>query len=396
LPNALLQILLVTGTNLRTIPQRRGASLAAMVGVAGVVAVMVAVLSIGEGFERTLATTGDAETVIVMRGGTDTEMNSALSLEATRIIADAPGVLRTDGQPVASAEVFVIVGLPKKSTGTDANVPLRGVQIAAFDVRPRIEIVEGRRFEPGRNELIAGIGAAEAFAGLALGNTLRFGENDWTVVGVFSAGGSLPESELWCDAKVLGPAYKRGDVFQSVYARLESVDAFSAFKDALTADPRLDVQVEPERDYYAEQSRTVTTLVRVLGVLVAVLMGAGALFGAINTMYSAVASRAREIATLRALGFGGIPVVISVLAESLLLAALGGGVGALAAYLAFNGFRAATINWDSFSQVTFAFAVTPELMLQGLAYSLALGLIGGLFPAVRAARQPVAIALRQL
>ena len=394
--NALLQIVLVAWVNLRTVPQRLGASLAAMVGVAGVVAVMVAVLSIGEGFRQTLANTGDDATVIVLRGGTDTEMNSILALDSTRIIADAPGVLRSDGVPVASAEMFVIVDLKKQSTGTDANVPLRGVQETAFDVRPGVRIVEGRRFESGRNEVIVGIGAAEAFSGVEIGNELKFGNSMWTVVGHFSAEGTLPESELWADVKVVGPAYMRGETFQSVYARLESAAAFQSFKDTLTSDPRLDVKVEHEAEYYAGQSRYITLLVQTLGLLVAVVMGLGALFGAFNTMYSAVAARTREIATLRAIGFGAGPVVISVLAESLLLASVGAVVGAAGAFFAFNGYRAATLNWDTFSQVTFGFAVTPELMLLGIVYALILGTIGGLFPAIRAARLPVATALRAL
>jgi putative ABC transport system permease protein len=265
MPNALVQLFLVSWTNIRTIPQRRGSSLAAMAGIAGVVAVMVAVLSIGEGFKQTLATTGDAQTAIVMRGGTDTEMNSAIGLDNTRIIADAPGVLRDADGPVASAEILVLVDLNKRSTGTKANAPLRGVGQGAYAVRPRVEIVAGRRFEPGRNEIIAGIGAVETYNGLEVGSGLRFGSSEWTVVGHFSAAGTLPESELWCDARVLGPAYMRGNVFQSVYARLESAAAFTPFKDALTSDPRLDVKVERETDYYAEQSRTLTTLVRVLG-----------------------------------------------------------------------------------------------------------------------------------
>jgi len=396
MPNPLLQVFIVTWTNLRTVHQRLGASLAAMVGVAGVVAVMVTVLSIAEGFRQTLAGTGDDATVIVMRGGTDTEMNSALNTESMKIIADAPGIRRVDGRSLASAEIYVLVDRPKKGTGGAANVPLRGVQETAFEVRPNVKVVEGRRFEPGRNEIIAGIGAVEAFEGLDVGSTLRIGNESWTVVGSFEAGGTLPESELWADVKVLGPTYMRFTTVQSVYARLESPEAYTTFKDALTSDPRLDVQVERESDYYAGQSEMLTTLVRVLGIFIAMLMGIGALFGAINTMYSAVSARAREIATLRALGFGGIPVALSVLTESLVLAAAGGAVGAVCAFLVFNGYRAATLNWDTFSQVTFAFAVTPELMLQGVVYSLALGVVGGMFPALRAARQPVASALRQL
>jgi putative ABC transport system permease protein len=394
--NALLQILLVTAVNIRTVPQRLGASLSAMVGVAGVVAVLVAVLSIAEGFQRTLATTGDERSVIVMRGGTDTEMNSALSLEATRIIADAPGILRVGDKSAASAELFVIVDLAKKSTGTVANVPLRGVQEMAFAVRPQVHIVAGRAFEPGRNEIIVGIGAVEEFSGLEIGNQLLFGDSRWTVVGHFEAAGSLPESELWVDAKVLGPAYMRGQTFQSVYARLESPEAFATFKDALTADPRLDVKVEREPDYYAGQSRFITLLVRFVGFSVALIMGLAALFGAVNTMYSAVAARTREIATLRAMGYSGGPVAVSVLFESLLIAALGAVAGAVVAYAIFNGFRAATLNWNTFSQVTFAFAVTPPLMGLGILYALLLGLAGGLFPAMRAARMPVAAALREL
>jgi putative ABC transport system permease protein len=323
-------------------------------------------------------------------------MNSALEIESAKIIADAPGILRRDGRPLASAEIYVLVDRPKKGTGGDANVPLRGVQEAAFEIRPKVRIVEGRRFESGRNEIIAGIGAAGAFEGLEVGSRLRLGNEDWTVVGNFEAGGTIPESELWADVKVLGPTYMRFTTVQSVYARLESAEAYTAFKDALTSDPRLDVLVDRESDYYAGQSEMLTTMIRVLGMFVALLMGVGALFGAINTMYSAVSTRSREIATLRALGFSGIPVALSVLTESLVLAAGGGAVGAACAFVTFNGFRAATLNWDTFSQVTFAFAVTPELMLQGVAYSLILGLIGGLFPALRAARRPVASALRQL
>ncbi len=391
----LSQTALITLMFLRTIPQRLGASLAAAFGVAGVVAVMVAVLSIAEGFRATLAQTGSTGNALVLRSGSDSELSSTLSFEATRIIADGPGVSQGPEGPVASAETFVIVDLPMRSTGTEANVPLRGVQPAAFDVRGNIEIVEGRRFEPGRNEIIAGTGARQAFSGLDLGSKLRLGGSDWTVVGVFSAGGSLSESELWCDVNVLQPAYRR-TLFQSVYVKLESPDRFDEFKDALTADPRVRVKVMREDEYYASQSELLSAVVTGLGTLVALLMGIGAVFGAINTMYSAVAARSREIATLRALGFGGGPVVVSVLVESMLLALAGGVVGGVGAYLAFNGYRAATLNWQSFSQVVFTFQVTPRLLLQGLVTSLLMGLVGGLLPAIRAARVSVAVALREL
>jgi putative ABC transport system permease protein len=392
----LSQLLALVGVNLRTLGQRRGSALSTIVGVACVVAVFVIVLSIGEGFRATMAATGRPDSALVLRGGSDSEMMSGLQIDATRIIADAPGVARSAAGPQSSAELFVVVDLPKRSTGTDANVPLRGVQPAAFAVRKDFKIIAGRRFEPGRNEIIVGRGAAEQFAGLDLGRTLRWGENQWTVVGVFTDGGSLSESEIWCDARVLQPAYRRGNTFQSVHALLQSPAAFTSFKDALTQDPRLDVKVVRENEYYAGQSEALTTLIRILGGFITVLMALGAIFGALNTMYNAVASRTREIATLRALGFGRSPVVFSILAESLVIALIGAVIGGAVAYFGFNGFQTSTLNWQSFSQVAFAFKVTPTLLVVGIVIALAIGLIGGLLPAIRAARLPVATALREL
>ena len=390
------QVATVIGLNLRTIGQRRGASLAAAVGVAGVVAVFVTTLSIAEGFRRTLMSGASPDTAIVMRSGSDSEMMSGLQRETTRIIAEKPGVARSARGPMASAELYVVADIPKRSTGTDANVPLRGVQPAAFDVRNEVKIVQGRRFEPGRSEVIVGKAAAAEFAGLDLNSKLHFGQSEWTVVGIFTADGSVAESEIWCDVGVLQPAYRRGETFQSIYAKLESPAAFDTFKDNLTRDPRLDVKVIRQADYYAEQTRTLYGFITGLGFLIAALMAVGAVFGALNTMYSAVSNRTREIATLRALGFRGGPVVISVLAESLLLALAGGLLGAAIAYFVFNGYQTATMNWSSFSQVAFSFAVTPRLLVLGMIWSLAMGLIGGLFPAIRAARLPVATALREL
>jgi putative ABC transport system permease protein len=392
----LTQVVSVSWLNLRTLKERRASSLVAAFGIAGVVGVLVAVLSIAAGFRATMAGTGSPDTVIVLRAGSDTEMVSGLLREQTRIIADAPGVLRTPDGPAASPELFVVVNLPKKSTGTDANVPLRGVEPAAFTVRDDLKITAGRRFEPGKNEIIVGSGAALAFAGVDLGSQLKLGDNVWTVVGFFSAGGTVPDSELWTDAKVLQPAYRRGDTFQSVYAKLESPAAFDKFKDALTSDPRLNVKVVRESDYYTEQSQALVRLVTVLGLLIAVPMGVGAVFGALNTMYTAVSARTREIATLRALGFKASPVVLSVLAESLLLALVGGLVGGGLAWILFDGFHASTLNFQSFSQVTFAFDVTPGLLTAGILYAMFMGFVGGLFPAIRAARLPVATALREL
>jgi len=393
--NWLGQIASLTHFNLKTIWDRTGSTAAALFGIAGVVAVLVAVLSIAQGFRHAMTVSGSPDTAIVLRSGADSEMMSGLGGPTTRIIAEMEGVARGVEGPLASAELFVVINLPKRNTGTDANVPLRGVEPPAFEVRNEMEIVQGRLFQWGRNEVIVGAGAALEFEGLELGSKLQLGRNEWTVVGIFTANGGIAESEIWTDAAVLQPAYRRGNSFQAVYAKLESPGAFQAFKDRLTTDPRLNVQVVRQPDYYAEQSTMVTNLITGLGTLVAGLMGVGAVFGALNTMYTAVSSRTREIATLRALGFGGTPVVISVLLESLVLSLVGGSLGAGLAYVAFDGFRAATINWQSFSQVAFAFDVTPALLIQGILFAALIGLAGGLFPAIRAARMPVATALRE-
>jgi putative ABC transport system permease protein len=394
--NWLSQIVSVTLFNLRTIPERKGAALAAAVGIAGVVAVFVGVLSIAEGFRAAMTVSGADDVAVVLRSGADNEMTSSLTREEARLIADGPGLARTADGPLASAELFVIINMPKRSTGTDANVPFRGVQMAALSVRNDFKIVEGRRFEAGRNEVIVGAGAARSFAGLDVGQKIRIGQNEWDVVGIFSGGSGAAESEIWTDAAVLQPAYHRSDSFQSVSAKLSSPAAFHQFKDALTTNPQLKVKVLRQAEFLAEQSTMLTTFIRGIGFFIAAMMALGALFGALNTMYSAVAARTREIATLRALGFGSVPVVLSILFESLTLALIGGTVGAVAAYLAFDGFKTATINWQTFSQIAFAFTVTPQLLISAIIWATMIGLIGGLFPAIRAARLPVAAALRQM
>jgi putative ABC transport system permease protein len=394
--NWLSQIISITKFGLMSLPRRRGAVAATVIGIAGVVAVLVGVLSIAAGFRRAMVSSASADSAIVLRGGADSEMVSGFGREETRLIADSPGVARNAQGVLASAELFVIINLPKRSTGTDANVPLRGVETAAVAVRDQMKFVEGRMFQWGRNEVVVGVGVAHEIAGLEIGSTIQVGRAAWPIVGVFSCGGGVAESEIWTDAKVLQAAYQRGDSFQSVSARLESAGAFQQFKDALTSNPRLNVKVVRQSDYYAEQSETLTRLITTLGVLIAGLMAIGAVFGALNTMYSAVAARTREIATLRALGFGSGAVVMAVMIESLVLALAGGAAGAVLAYAAFNNFRAATMNWQSFSQVTFAFAVTPALLVQGVVWATAIGLIGGLLPAIRAARMPIAAALREL
>lgn len=389
------QLAAVTRFSLGSIPQRAGSVGAAVFGIAGVVAVLVGTLSIAEGFRRALTSSAEPDLALVMRSGSDSESVSFLSGEEARIVADAPGLRRDAGGTLASAELLVIINLPKRSTGTDANVLIRGVPPAAFRVRDRVRITAGRAFAPGRNEIIVGEGAAGQFSGLDPGDTLQLGRSQWRIVGRFTAGGGAAESELWTDAFALQTAYQRGNSYQSVLARLESPAAFDAFKTALSRDPRLNVKVLRQEDYYAEQSRVVYNLITGLGSLIAGLMGLGAVFGALNTMYSAVAARTREIATLRALGFGNGPVVLAVLAEALLLALAGGTLGGTLAYLAFDGYRTATMNWQSFSQVAFAFSVTPALLVRGIAYATFIGFLGGLFPALRAARLPVVTGLRE-
>ena len=388
------QVAALIDFNIRSLPGRKGAAIAAMFGIAGVVAVFVGVLSIGQGFRRAMISTGSPDTALVLRSGADSEMTSILQREEARIVADAPAVAKQDGNALVSPELYVIVNLPKKSTGTDANVAVRGVEPPAFGVRPDLRIIEGRPFEWGRNELIVGIGAQTEFRGLDVGTDVTFGSTKWRVVGAFEANGGLNESEIWTDAAVLAPVYRRGPTYQTLVVKLASPGSYQQFKDALTADPRLNVRVVREVDYYAEQSRAMTLLITGLGGIITVLMAVGAIFGALNTMYTAVAARAREIATLEALGFGSSPVVVSVLIESMLLALAGGLIGALGAWAAFDGYRAATLNWQTFSQVTFGFDVNATLLITGIACALVIGFIGGLFPAIRAARLPIATALR--
>ena len=392
----LSQTLAITAMTLRSIPQRLGSSVVAIIGIAGVVVVFTSVLSIAEGFRSAMRGTGDPRTVIVMRSGSDTEMTSGLSGEEARLVTEAPGIESGPEGVRASPELFAIIAVPLSRSGTDANVPLRGVSPAALQVRPQIRIAEGRMFRTGTSEIVVGRAASRQFQGVSVGSTVRSGKTSWQVVGIFDADGSVAESELWCDARVLQNAYARGNSFQSVYLRLATVDSLQQLKDALTTDPRLNVTVLREPDYYAQQSQVLQSIIRTIGIGIGVLMGLGAIFGAVNTMYSAVASRSREIATLRALGFGSTPVVLSVLGEALLLSVIGGSIGGLIAWAAFDGYQTATMNWQSFSQVAFAFAVTPALLLRGLLYAALMGFFGGLLPAIRAARLPVVTALRQL
>jgi putative ABC transport system permease protein len=392
----LQQVIAVTWLNILNIPQRIAASLVAVIGVAAVVLVFAAVLSMAKGFERTMISAGSEDTAIIIRSGSTAELNSGLSNEQVLIVANAPGVLKDGDQPVTSAELYVVVDIRKKSTDVDANVPFRGVQSNAMDVRQNIQIAEGRMFEPGRNEIVVGRAAQQEFAGLELGSSIKFGQSVWTIVGVFTADGSVSESELWTDVRVLQGAYRRGNSFQSVRAKLESKDSLQMLKDALDKDPRIDVDVMNEQEYYATQAQPLSQFIRLIGYPLTVLMAIGAVFGALNSMYSSVSVRGKEIATLRALGFGPFAVLVSTIIESTILALAGGALGGAIAYLVFNGFRVSTLNGASFSQVVFDFAVTPDLLVQGLIAATIIGLIGGFFPAIRAARLPVAQALREV
>ena len=390
------QVLAVTRLNILNLPRRLSTSAVAVVGIMAVVLVFAAVLSMARGFERTMSLTGADDIAIVLRSGSTAELNSGVSNEQVQVIAEAPAVLRDGDTPIASAELFVLVDIRKRSNDLDANVTLRGVQDGAFAVRENLEIVEGRMFETGRNELIVGLGAQRQFIGLDTGATIRFGRVDWQVVGAFDDGGSVTESEIWTDVRVLQDAYRRGNSFQSVRVRLESPAAMATFEQALADDPRVDVDVYSERDYFASQAENLTQFIELLGYPITFLMAIGAVFGALNSMYASVSARGKEIATLRALGFGPFAVLISTIVESTLLALIGGVLGGALAFVVFNGLSVSTLGGNTFSQVVFDFAVTPDLLAQGLRVAFIIGLVGGFLPALRAARLPVAQALREL
>ena len=390
------QTLSVTQVGLSTVTQRLASSAVIVIGIAGVVGVLVAMLAMGDGFQATLQQTGSDDTAIVLRGGSQAELNSVLSRDNINTIKEAAGIAKdANGKPIASAELVVVANLPKKSDpSVDANVPIRGVDDEAWQLRPKVKIIAGRRFKPGLRELVVGEGALRQFAGLELGKDLRLAGQTWTVVGVFASGDSY-DSELWGDAKSVASAYRRGSSAESVTVRLTSPSALDQFKAALMSDPTLKVDVSTTREYFNKQSEQLTKVIRAVGITVGLIMAIGAIFGALNTMFAAVAARSREIATLRALGFRGVPVVVSILLETMLLALLGGILGALIVWLVFNGYTASTLG-SNFSQVVFQFKVSPQLLWSGLKWALAIGFIGGLFPAVRAARLPVSTALREL
>jgi putative ABC transport system permease protein len=382
--------------NLRSVRARWTSAIVAVLGIAGTVGVFVAMLSLARGFKATLVSSGSVDNAMIMRAGATSEMTGGVGIDAVKIIQDAPGIARGPDGPLVTPEVVLVAPIPLISTGTDANVQVRGVSKNVLQIRNKVKMIQGRMFEPGLTEIVVGKNANISYSGLTLGNTISLGNLRFKIVGVFDAGGSSFDSEIWGDGHLIGPAYNRPDTFfQSVTVHLVSPDAFQQFKDAVVSDPRLNVDVVREIDYYSKQSTRLTTLITVLGGLVASIMAIGAVFGALNTMYSAVSERGREIATMRALGFGAPSVVFSFVLEALLIAFVGGLIGCIVV-LPLNGLTTGAMNMQTFSHLAFAFKITPELLVKGVIFALVMGFIGGLLPAVRAARVPVATALREL
>ncbi len=382
--------------NFRSIRARWTSTIVAILGIAGTVGVFVAMLSLANGFKATLVASGSPGNALVMRAGSSSEMMGGITLDSVKLVQDAPGIARDAEGPLVTQEVVGVMPFPLITTGTDANVQVRGVSPNVLRIRTFAKIAQGHMFQPGLYELVVGKNATKTYAGLKFGDTVNFSGSTWKVVGIFDAGGSSFDSEVWCDSKLLNEVLKRPDnIFQSVTVHLTSPAAFQQLKDSLVSNPQLNVDVMREIDYYAKQSTAMTTLITVLGGLVAAIMAVGAVFGALNTMYSAVAERGREIATMRAVGFSSWNVILSFLFEALLISFTGGIVGCLAV-LPLNGITTNTMNFQTFSNLAFAFKITFSLLLMGVLFALVMGILGGVFPAIRAARRPVAQALREL
>ena len=390
--SVLKQMVAVTAMNLRSVPQRAGSSSVIVIGIAGVVAVILSVFGMTRSLQSALLATGSPDRAIVLRSGATSEIASTLLVDAVATIKDAPGIARgADGKPAATADFIAAVNLNRKEDGARAGLVVRGVEPAVMAVRPEIRIVAGRAFTPGLRELLVGRGALDEFRGVAIGDEVALREGRWTVVGVFESGGDANESSLLADAATLLSAYQRTAV-NSVTVRLTSAADFEAFKAALTTNPTLSVSVERETEFYRRESQEANEIFGLVGLAVGIFMGLGAVFAALNTMYSAVSVRTREIATLRAIGFGAGGVVVSVLVEALALALLGATIGASIAWLLFNG-NTVTLG-GNVSSIVFQMRVTPGLLGAGIALACAVGFVGGLLPALRAARLPVATALR--
>jgi putative ABC transport system permease protein len=395
--NSFAQIGAVTGMNLRNIPQRWSSSLVAVLGIGGVTLVLVALLSIAAGFRVALEGSGSEDVAMIMRAGSTNELSGGFGVDTVTVVSDAPGIKRdAQNKPVLSPELYVLVDGRMRGKDASTNLPLRGVSQMAPQVRKSFKIVEGRMFKEGTNEIIVGDGVVKQYEGLEVGKTVRWGNANWNVVGRFMDGGGIAESEAWGDTPIVQQAWHRGNSFQSIRVKLNSPEALKTLKDNLSKDPRVRVGVQSERSFYADQQKLMSTIINNVGWALAIMMGIAALFAALNTLYNAVATRVREIATLRAMGFNGWAVMISVLVEAMILGAVGGLIGGLLAFLTFNGMHSSTMNWASFSQMTFAFTVTPQLMITGIVYGLILTFIAGILPGIRAARLPITSGLREL
>ena len=404
--NPFSQIAAVTGMNLRNIPQRWSSSLVAVLGIGGVTLVLIALLSIAAGFQAALEGSGSEDVAIIMRAGSTNELSGGFGVDTVTVVGDAPGIRKAApgklvdaslvGKPILSPELYVLVDGKMKGKDASTNLPLRGVSPMAPLVRKSFELVEGRMFKEGTNEVIVGNGVVQSYDGLDVGKVVRWGGANWTVVGRFTDKAGIAESEAWGDTRVVQQAWRRGNSYQSIRVKLENAAALKTLKDALTKDPRVRVDVKSERAFYVDQQKLMSTIINYVGWTLAIMMGIAALFAALNTLYNAVANRVREIATLRALGFGGFPVVVSVLVEAMILGAVGGLIGGVLALVFLNGMHSSTMNWASFSQMTFAFTVTPQLMVTGIIYGLILCFVAGILPGIRAARLPITAGLREL
>ena len=397
MPNSLAQISAVTGMNLRNIPQRWSSSMVAVLGIGGVTLVLVALLSIAAGFKVALEGSGSEDVAIIMRAGSTNELSGGFGVDTVTVVSDAPGIKHdAQNKPLLSPELYVLVDGRMRGKDASTNLPLRGVGQMAPQVRKSFKLVEGTMFHPGTNEIIVGDGVVKQYEGLEVGKTVRWGNANWNVVGRFTDGGGIAESEAWGDTPIVQQAWRRGNSFQSIRVKLKNTESLKTLKDALSKDPRVRVGVQTERTFYADQQKLMSTIINTVGWALAIMMGVAALFAALNTLYNAVATRVREIATLRAMGFNGWAVMISVLVEAMILGAVGGLIGGLLAFLTFNGMHSSTMNWASFSQMTFAFTVTPQLMITGIVYGLILTFIAGILPGIRAARLPITAGLREL
>ncbi|MBL4537080.1 MAG: ABC transporter permease [Oceanicaulis sp.] len=383
------QILAVTSINLRSIPQRWGMSLATILSIALVVGVLLGFLAMANGFRATVSGTGSEQIAVLLRAGSQAELNSGFGRDTVRLIETAPGVARdADGNAILSAELYVITDATKRSTGNDASLSLRGVDDAAPRLRENFQIVQGRMFSEGSNEIVVGEGVIREFSGFDLDTTIRMGPNEWRIVGIFSTGGSVFDSEIWADIGTVQNLYQRGASYQSIRVELDGETGLTELQDYVENEPRLDLDVETEKDFFAQSAGGLSNLIMYLGWPLAIIMAVGALAGAWNAMYASVDSRIREIATLRTLGFSGFAAFVGTLVESLILAFIGGLVGALITYFVFDGVSASTLG-GSFTQVVFSFAVTPTAVVSGVILALLVGLLGGFFPALRASRVPL-------